>query len=130
MASGGAGGAALEPGRPWGGPRRETLGMELHKDDRVKMPTKPEWGMGQVLRNPAAGKVCILFREAGEKILSLKHAKLVGVEGEEARDPRSGVPMDCLSCHGVHDAPYEKYMHLAGDRELCLSCHTDLARRP
>lgn len=60
--------------------------MEIHKDDRVRMPAKPEWGMGQVLRDPASGKVCILFREAGEKILSLKHAKLVGVEGEEARD--------------------------------------------
>jgi hypothetical protein len=60
--------------------------MEMRKDDRVKMPTKPDWGMGQVLRDPAGGKVCILFREAGEKILSLKHAKLVGVEGEEARD--------------------------------------------
>jgi hypothetical protein len=60
--------------------------MEMHKDDRVRMPAKPEWGMGQVMRDPAAGKVCILFREAGEKVLSLKHAKLVGVEGEEAHD--------------------------------------------
>ena len=48
--------------------------------------------------------------------------------GEQARDPRNGQPMDCLSCHAIHDAPYPDYMHLDGDRELCISCHTDLAR--
>jgi hypothetical protein len=61
--------------------------MELAKDDRVRMPAKPEWGLGQVMQNPAAGKVCVLFREAGEKTLSLKHATLVSIEGEEASDP-------------------------------------------
>ena len=45
--------------------------------------------------------------------------------GQGARDPRNGRLMDCLSCHGIHDAPYEKYMHLAGERELCLTCHTE-----
>jgi hypothetical protein len=61
--------------------------MELVKDDRVRMPAKPEWGLGHVIQNPAGGKVFVLFREAGEKTLSLKHAKLVSVEGEEASDP-------------------------------------------
>ncbi len=60
--------------------------MELVKDDRVRMPAKPEWGLGQVIQNPAGGKVFVLFREAGEKTLSLKHATLVSVEGEEATD--------------------------------------------
>lgn len=48
--------------------------------------------------------------------------------GEDSRDPRNGQPMDCLSCHGIHDAPYEDYMHKAGDRELCLSCHKEMER--
>jgi hypothetical protein len=61
--------------------------MELVKDDRVRMPAKPEWGLGHVIQNPASGKVFVLFREVGEKTLSLKHAKLVSVEGEEASDP-------------------------------------------
>jgi predicted CXXCH cytochrome family protein len=47
--------------------------------------------------------------------------------GEAARDPRNGQLMSCLSCHGVHDAPYEKYMHLDGERDLCLTCHTTFA---
>jgi hypothetical protein len=45
---------------------REMSLVELHRNDRVKMPSKPEWGMGRVLQEPAAGKVSILFREAGE----------------------------------------------------------------
>lgn len=60
--------------------------MELFKDDRVRMPTKPEWGLGRVIGDPAVGKVSVHFREAGEKILSLKHAKVVRLEGEAARD--------------------------------------------
>ena len=60
--------------------------MELHRNDRVKMPSKPEWGMGRVLQEPAAGKVSILFREAGEKVLSLKHAQMEAVEGDAAVD--------------------------------------------
>jgi hypothetical protein len=60
--------------------------VELHRNDRVKMPSKPEWGMGRVLQEPAAGKVSILFREAGEKVLSLKHAQMESVEGDAARD--------------------------------------------
>ena len=60
--------------------------MDLSRDDRVRMSTKPEWGMGRVVNDPASGKVCILFREAGEKILSLKHARLETVGEDEAGD--------------------------------------------
>jgi hypothetical protein len=42
--------------------------------------------MGRVLQEPAAGKVSILFREAGEKVLSLKHAQMEPVEGDAAVD--------------------------------------------
>ncbi|MFP3938842.1 MAG: cytochrome c3 family protein [Thermoanaerobaculia bacterium] len=47
--------------------------------------------------------------------------------GEEVRDPRNGDPMTCGSCHGVHDAPYELYLHRSNDHELCTSCHRDFA---
>lgn len=50
--------------------------------------------------------------------------------GKDAIDPRNRQPMDCLSCHGIHDAPYPKYMHRDGDRELCVACHTELSGRP
>ncbi len=48
--------------------------------------------------------------------------------GEETRDPRNGDPMTCRSCHGVHDAPYEYYLHRSRDHELCVSCHKDFVR--
>ena len=48
--------------------------------------------------------------------------------GEATRDPRNGDPMTCRSCHGVHDAPYEFYLHRSSDHELCISCHKDFAR--
>jgi hypothetical protein len=51
------------------------------------MPAKPEWGLGRVLQEPAGGKVSVLFREAGEKVLSLKHAQMEPVDGDAARDP-------------------------------------------
>jgi predicted CXXCH cytochrome family protein len=49
--------------------------------------------------------------------------------GEATLDPRNGQPIDCLSCHGIHDAPYPKYLLRGGDRELCVGCHTELAGR-
>ena len=60
--------------------------MELHRNDRVRMSAKPEWGLGRVLQEPAGGKVSVHFREAGEKVLSLKHAQMEPVEGDSARD--------------------------------------------
>jgi len=49
--------------------------------------------------------------------------------GEASPDPRSGVPMDCGSCHGIHYAPYPSYLHASEVRDLCVSCHKDMARR-
>jgi hypothetical protein len=60
--------------------------VELHRNDRVRMPSKPEWGLGRVLQEPAAGKVSVLFREGGEKVLSLKHAQMEPVAGDAAID--------------------------------------------
>jgi hypothetical protein len=60
--------------------------VDLHRNDRVRMPAKPEWGLGRVLQEPAGGKVSVHFREVGEKVLSLKHAQMEPVEGEAARD--------------------------------------------
>ena len=34
--------------------------------------------------------------------------------------------MTCRSCHGVHDAPYPKYLVRSGERDLCLSCHKEI----
>jgi hypothetical protein len=89
------------------------------------MPARPEWGLGRVLQEPAAGKVCVLFREVGEKVLSLKHAQMEPVAGDAARDtwldnvdpdakatPRYLGPRDALRAflerypEGLRDARY------------------------
>ena len=65
----------------------QNAGVELHAGDRVRNPARPEWGQGVVATSPAAGKVCVLFREAGEKVLSLRHAKLDVLGADAPADP-------------------------------------------
>ena len=48
---------------------------------------------------------------------------------EKIRDPRTGVPMTCRSCHGIHRADGEMYLFEADQRTLCLGCHKDLKGR-
>jgi len=45
--------------------------------------------------------------------------------GETTLDPRNNQPMDCLSCHGIHAAPHDKYLHKDGERDLCVGCHQE-----
>ncbi len=49
--------------------------------------------------------------------------------GEKSRDPRTGDPMTCRSCHGIHRADGEMYLFEADQRTLCLGCHKDLRGR-
>ncbi len=48
--------------------------------------------------------------------------------GEKSRDPRTGLPMTCRSCHGIHRAAGERYL-FEEERTLCLSCHKNLRGR-
>ena len=52
--------------------------------DRVFHPNKPEWGLGQVIKEPVAGQVTVFFTGAGERKLSLDIAPLILAEGEQA----------------------------------------------
>jgi predicted CXXCH cytochrome family protein len=71
-----------------------------------------------------------LFLEGGSvDLCGTCHTHQHGIRhplGEGTRDPRTGAPMDCISCHGLHDAPYEMYLHRSQERELCLGCHKDI----
>ena len=46
--------------------------------------------------------------------------------GEDIFDPRTGSVMDCGSCHGIHLAPYDKYLHAADSGDLCVGCHREI----
>jgi len=49
--------------------------------------------------------------------------------GEKTKDPRTGIPMTCRSCHGIHRAEGEMYLFEADQRTLCLGCHKELRGR-
>jgi hypothetical protein len=59
---------------------------ELARGDRVRSTARPEWGPGRVASPPAGGKVCVVFREAGARTLSLLHAKLERIPDDERAD--------------------------------------------
>ncbi len=58
----------------------------MKRDDRVRHEGVPDWGVGRVLEDPAAGKVRIFFSNVGIKTISLL-AKLVIVKGADAMNP-------------------------------------------
>lgn len=53
--------------------------MEYFRGERVRILGKPEWGPGFIQGKSKNGKVLVDFQQAGEKHLSLKHAKLMKV---------------------------------------------------
>lgn len=53
--------------------------MEYSHGDRVRILGKPEWGPGFIRGGCSNGKVKVNFEQAGNKTLSLKHAKLMKV---------------------------------------------------
>lgn len=57
--------------------------MEYKKGDRVKHPTKEDWGLGEVLENSNGTTVRVFFVGAGEKTLSLQYVQPIKVEGNE-----------------------------------------------
>ncbi len=59
---------------------------DLAIGDRVRSSARPEWGPGRVASAPNGGKVCVLFREAGPRTLSLLHAKLEPIAEHERAD--------------------------------------------
>src|SRR5262245_10213927 len=84
-------------------PRSPSPLSELAIGDRVRSSARPEWGPGRVASTPNGGKVCVLFREAGPRTLSLLHAKL-----EPIADERPDAWLELLSLEPVApDAPHQ-----------------------
>ena len=61
--------------------------MKYIKGDRVKHPTKEDWGLGEVLEESNIESVRVFFVGVGEKVLSLKYVQPVKVTGDEANHP-------------------------------------------
>lgn len=61
--------------------------MNYKKGDRVRHPTKDDWGLGEVLADSTVESVRIFFVEVGEKTISLKLIQPIKVSGAEAVHP-------------------------------------------
>lgn len=61
--------------------------MEYKKGDRVKHPTKEDWGFGEVLQDSNSESVRVFFVGCGEKMLALKSVQPTKVSRDEANHP-------------------------------------------
>ena len=61
--------------------------MEYKKGDRVKHPTKVDWGLGEVLADSNGKVVDIFFVGAGKKTITLEYAQPIKVTDDEANHP-------------------------------------------
>jgi len=52
--------------------------------DRVRHPTLPAWGLGEVLEVGERGRIRVFFTGVGEKRLVMPHVKLEAITGEDA----------------------------------------------
>lgn len=61
--------------------------MDYKKGLRVKHPSVPDWGIGEVLEDTTGDMVRVFFVGSGEKKLSLKDLRLETVDGDMSRHP-------------------------------------------
>jgi len=61
--------------------------LSVKKGQRVRLPGAPEWGLGLVLDDSKGDHAHIFFVGAGERVISLSHARLEPVQGDAANHP-------------------------------------------
>lgn len=61
--------------------------MTFEKGDRIKHPTRDDWGVGEILESQNGEFIRAFFVGVGEKTLSLKHVQPLMVIGDEAKHP-------------------------------------------
>lgn len=61
--------------------------MKFIQGERVRHPSKSEWGIGQVLEDSPGEYVRVFFVGAGEKLLKLSFVDLIRVNGDDAAHP-------------------------------------------
>ena len=92
--------------------------MSHRKGQRVRHPTKHEWGLGQVLQDSSGGTTRIFFVGVGEKVISNRHVALILARPEDAADP----VLDNLH---LSEAPGIKYRSLPDSIQYFLEQFPD-----
>ena len=44
--------------------------------------------------------------------------------GDQYKDPRTGGPLTCLSCHDPHASAFDYQLLADQRRDLCIECHS------
>lgn len=102
---------------------------ECHKDTKEYM-AKSNY------THPAIGRCsdCHISHGSNEPLFLLKgydtcatchttQGKFTHPVGEKIIDPRSKLPMKCITCHNPMGAPEKSILRLEGTMELCVQCH-------
>ena len=71
--------------------------------DKVRHSKMPDWGLGKVMEVTSDGKARIFFIHAGEKTILLSHVDFEKVEGEEAAQQQTELPIDEPGPGGIGD---------------------------
>ena len=80
--------------------------MEYKKGERVKHPTKDDWGLGEVLADSNDGFVSIFFVDAGKKKLALKYVQPLKVmEAESAHPILDGLKIEMTNQYRIGKRP-------------------------
>ena len=103
--------------------RREKAAVEKQKGLRCLGVKK---GICSDCHNPHASNRSLLLKADGVDICTRCHEKEHKVSHplrDKAMDPRTGQPVYCTTCHGLHSAENNHMLYFDYKKELCIQCH-------
>ena len=138
------GGMCLECHTPHASPRgglvrglaRDTC-LACHEDIReraeksVSSHLQHDQGNCAACHEPHASQQPQLMRAAGLAACMECHAdhgQFAHPMGDAATDPRTGRPLDCLSCHDPHGTQFPYSLIADHERDLCIECHNTVGK--
>lgn len=103
--------------------RREKLSVERQKGIKCTGITS---GKCSNCHDPHASDWPHNLKKDGVEVCAECHKKEHSVSHplkDRATDPRTGQPIYCTTCHGMHTADYKFMLHFDRKKELCMQCH-------
>ncbi|MFH1147944.1 MAG: cytochrome c3 family protein [Pseudomonadota bacterium] len=103
--------------------KRERTAIEKQKGLRCKGVRN---GLCSDCHSPHASNRSLLLKADGVEICLRCHEKEHKVSHplrEKALDPRTGQPLYCTTCHGIHAAENKHMLYFDRKKELCIQCH-------
>jgi predicted CXXCH cytochrome family protein len=100
--------------------------VRLYKDSKSKHQPN-ESGECMACHSPHSSDQTLLLADAPKALCGKCHERMVHVSHpmDEVKDPRTQLPLNCLTCHNPHGTPADKLLHLSQERALCIQCHNE-----